>query len=151
MPCKLCEESGGTAHSFQKLGTLNDGQTNIFYTSPRRALIKKDTPENDTLPNPWIWIFDAKGMKTNDFISNGSGKKVIDIMQEIYGKTLKCAYIVNPTTPMRMFLGIMRPFMKKETNARVYMCSLGLIEMVNKLQEVGINAAELATVVNLVT
>jgi hypothetical protein len=50
-----------------------------------------------------------------------------------------------------MFLGIMRPFMKKETNVRVYMCSLGLIEMVNKLQEVGINAAELATVVNLVT
>ena len=160
MPCKLCAESGGTAHSFQKLGTLQDGQTNIFYTSPRRALIKKDTPDNvdnyiehlkDTSPNPWIWIFDAKDMKTNDFISNGSGKKVINVMQETYGKTLKCVYIVNPTTPMRIFLGLMRPFMQKEMNARVYMCSLGLIEMVNKLQEVGINGADLATVVNLVT
>ena len=160
MPCKLCAESGGTAHSFKKLGTLQDGQTNIFYTSPRRALIKKDTPENvddyiehlkDTSPNPWIWIFDAKDMKTSDFISNGSGKKVIDVIQETYSKTLKCVYIVNPTTPMRMFLGLMRPFMKKESNDRLYMCSLGLIEMVNKLQEVGINATELATVVNLVT
>lgn len=72
-------------------------------------------------------------------------------MQETYGKTLKCVYIVNPTTPMRIFLGLMRPFMQKEMNARVYMCSLGLIEMVNKLQEVGINGADLATVVNLVT
>ena len=160
MPCKLCAESGGTAHSFKKLGTLQDGQTNIFYTSPRRALIKKDTPENvddyiehlkDTSPNPWIWIFDAKDMKTNDFISNGSGKKVIEVIQEKYSKTLKCVYIVNPTTPMRIFLGLMRPFMNKETNARVYMCSLGLIEMVNKLQEVRINGAELATLVNLVT
>ena len=50
-----------------------------------------------------------------------------------------------------MFLVLMRPFMNKETNARVYMCSLGLIEMVNKLQEVRINGAELATLVNLVT
>jgi len=33
----------------------------------------------------------------------------------------------------------------------VYMCSLGLIEMVNKLQEVGVNATQLSTVVNLVT
>jgi hypothetical protein len=50
-----------------------------------------------------------------------------------------------------MFLGLMRPFMKKETNERVYMCSLGLIEMVDKLQKVGMNAPELSTVVKLVT
>jgi len=160
MPCKVCAEKGITAHSFQKLGTLNDGKTNIFYTSPRRAVIQKDTPANvdnyiehlkDTLPGPWIWIFDAKDMKSNDFISNGSGKKILDILQTDYYNTLKCVYIVNPTTPMRMFLGIMRPFMKKETNERVYMCSLGLIEMVDKLQKVGINAPELSTVVKLVT
>jgi len=157
MPCKLCTEVPG-AHSFQKLGTLNDRKTNIFYTSPRRAMSKKDTPENvdfyiehlkETLPNPWIWIFDAKGMTTRDFISNGSGKKMIDVIETDSYKTLKCVYIMNPTTTMRIFIGLMRPFMKKETNARFYMCSLGLIEAMDKLQGAGVVPGDLGSIMKL--
>ena len=157
MPCKLCAEIPGT-HSFQKLSKLKDGKTNIFYTAPRRAKSIKDTPENvdfyiehlkDTLPDPWIWIFDAKDMTTKDFISNGSGQKMIGVIESDSYKSLKCVYIMNPTTTMRMFLGIMRPFMKKETNARFYMCSLGLIEAIDKLQGAGVQGGDLATIIKL--
>jgi len=121
--------------------------------------VTKDSPENvdyyiehlkDTLPDPWIWIFDAKDMTSSDYVSNGSGKKMINIMESEYYKTLRCVYVVNPTTTMRMFLGVMRPFLKKETNSHIYMCSLGLIEVIEKLQGVGVTGGDLATIMQLV-
>ena len=163
MPCKLCTQQGQMPHSFQKLGTLKDGKTSIYYTSPRRCSyategVKRESIENteyyqehfkDTLPDPWIWVFDAKDMKNSQYISTSGARKMIQIIETEYSKTLKCVYIVNPTTAMRVFLGVMRPFLSKEANERVYMCSLGPIEVIDKLQGLRIGQAELLKVLKL--
>ena len=157
MPCSICPQS--KIHSFERIGTLADGKTNIFYSSPRRIQISNEPPEQyiknisehlkESLPNPWIWIFDGKDMPAGSMISASTGRRIADIVQNEYATTLQKIYVVNPTTPMRLFLGVLRPFLKKEANDRIYMCSLGLVEVINKLQEVGVTKDDLAIIMRL--
>jgi hypothetical protein len=147
------------AHSFERIGTLADGKTSIFYSSPRRIKLCNESPEQyiknisehlkESLPNPWIWIFDGKDMPPGSMVGASTGRRIADIIQNEYATTLQIIYVVNPTTPMRLLLGAIRPFLKKEANARIYMCSLGLIEVVNKLQGAGVTKDDLARIMKL--
>jgi len=158
MPCSICS-TNMVAHSFERIGTLADGKTNIFYSSPRRIKVCNEPPEQyisnisehlkESLPNRWIWIFDGKDMPSGSMISASTARRIADIVQNEYATTLQIIYVVNPTTPMRLLLGAIRPFLKKEANARIYMCSLGLIEVINKLQGVGVTKDDLARIMKL--
>ena len=157
MPCKKCLVK--PVHSFSKIGTLGDGASALYYTKPSIAQ-EDDSPDNmtdffehfeDTRPNPWFWIFDCKDMKSKDFISNGSGIKMAGVLQTSHYETLKGVFIINPTMTMRVFLGIIRPFLKKETNSKIHMCSLGLINTVDKLQKIGTSQKDIQFIMKLIT
>ena len=156
--CELCNGRQIKAHSFERIGTLKDGITAIFYTSPRRIQIVEDTEEyvkgiyehfKETAPNKWIWIFDSKDMMSGKSLSNKTVVKLAQHVQSEYASTLMRTFIVNPSTVMRVFLGVVRPFLKKATNDSIYMCSLGLVEVVHKLQEIGVQPTDIPKILAL--
>jgi len=157
MPCRKCLE-GIPVHSFDKLGVMSDGKTTLYYTKPSIA-VEDHSPDNvadfishfeDTRPNNWFWIFDCKGMKSKDFISNGSGRKMTEILQTPHYSTLSGVFIVNATMTMKVFLGIIKPFLKRETTAKIHLCSSGLISFADKLQSIGSAQKDIQKVINLV-
>ena len=158
MPCELCLKTDNKAHSFVKICTLEDN-TALFYTAPRLAEVQTDTPDNvqfyvdhfdETFPNPWIWIFDCKDMKANNFISNGVGRRVADLLQTEKYQTLKTIYIINPNMILRMFIKFISPFLKDATKARFKVLSLGPIEILSTLQGHGVNQENIQKVLRLV-
>jgi hypothetical protein len=147
MNCPRCELTGGRAHSFEKIGTLNDSKTNLFYTCPSLAEEQDDSPEavqyylahfESTRPNPWIWVFDCKGMKSKDLIKSGIGKKFVEAVQKNYYETLMGVYILNPNIAVKTLLTFVSPFLRKETKAKIHLCSLGPIDTINTFERLGV-------------
>jgi hypothetical protein len=139
---------------------LNDGKTGVFYTCPAQASEADDSPEavtyylthfEATKPNPWIWIFDCKGMKVRDLIKSGVGKKLAETVQKTYFDTLLGIYIVQPNWAMKALITFLKPFLRKETFARIHMCSLGLIDTVNTLERAGLPKYELSSLTKKLT
>jgi hypothetical protein len=146
--CPRCKENN-KAHSFEKLGTLRDGMTNIFYTNP---IEPDDSPEayqyymahfQDTEPNPWIWIFDCKGMKAKDLTHSKLAKRLIDSIQSKYKDTLRGIFIINPNWCITSLFTVVKPFLHKEAKSKVHICSLGLIDTINKLETAGVHSTTL--------
>ena len=150
--CQKCQTSPKPAHSFEKLGTLLDGKTAVFYTAARYDA--DDSPEaiqyylqhfQETRPNPWIWIYDCKGMVSKDLVQSSSGKQMAEIVQRDYGDTLLGVYIVNPNWAIKALVQFLLPFMKKEIRQRVHMCSLGILDTVQKLEKAGVQQQQILT------
>ena len=155
MVCSRCAATNGTAHSFECLGSLKDSKTNLFYTCPQAAEEQEDSPEavsyylahfESTRPNPWIWIFDCRGIKSKDLIKSGMAKKLAETVQKTYFDSLIGVYIVNPTLTIKALLTFLSPFLRKETKAKLHVCSLGLIDTINKLEIAGVSTPTLATI-----
>jgi hypothetical protein len=149
--CPRCKENS-KAHSFEKLGTLRDGVTNVFYTNPALATEPDDSPEayqyymahfQDTEPHPWIWIFDCKGMKTKDLTQSRLAKKLMDGIQTKYKDSLRGIFIINPVWCITSLFTVIKPFLHKEAKSKVHICSLGLIDTINKLETAGVHSTTL--------
>ena len=147
MTCRRCAATNGKSHSFEKIGILKDTKTAVYYTSPKLALEPEDSPEavedyllhfNTTRPNPWIWIFDCKGMKSKDLIVSGVGKRLAEALQTNYIDTLKGVYVINPTWAMKAFLNFIMKFLHPNTRALVHVCSLGPLDILQRLQSIGL-------------
>jgi hypothetical protein len=147
--CSRCKATNNKAHSFEKLGTLRDGITNIFYTCPALATEPDDSPEafqyymahfQETEPQPWIWIFDCKGIKTKDLTQSKLARKLIDAIQTKYKDSLKGIFIINPIWCITSFFTVVKPFLHKDAKSKVHMCSLGLIDTINKLENMGVHS-----------
>ena len=143
--CPRCKENN-KAHSFEKLGTLRDNVTNIFYTCPVQATEPDDSPDafqyymahfQETEPRPWIWIFDCQGMKAKDLTKSTLARKLTEAVQTKYKDTLRGIYIINPLWSITSLFTVIKPFLHKEAKSRVHICSLGLIDTINKLESVG--------------
>ena len=155
MVCIRCQATNGKAHSFEKIGSLKDNKTNLYYTCPALAEEQDDSPEGltyylahfeATKPNPWIWIFDCKGMKSKDLIKSGLGKRMAEVVQQTYFDTLLGIYILNPTFGIKALIAFINPFLKKETKAKIHVCSLGPIDMINRLESIGVQRNDLLTI-----
>lgn len=158
--CTRCQTTGGKAHSFERIGCLTDGKTNVFYTAPANAMEEDDSPEavtyylahfEETRPNTWIWVFNCKGMKTRDLIKSGIGRKLAEVVQQTYFDTLLGIYIVNPSWAMKALIAFLKPFLRKETYQRIHVCSLGLIDTVNTLERVGLPRTDMVTLTKKLT
>jgi len=147
MPCPKC--LGSPAHSFEKVGD------NLYYTKPANAKEDESVDDvdnfiqhfEDTQPYPWYWVFDCKDMKSRKFISNGSGLRMARIIQTERYSTLKGIFIIHPTTSINIFLGIAKHFLKEDMKSKIHVCSLGPIQLANKLQEIGSSAGDIQNVV----
>lgn len=157
--CPRCQAKPG-AHSFEKVGVLQDGKTNVFYTCPAQAIEAEDSPEaiqyylahfEQTKPNSWIWIFDCKGMKAKDLIKSGMGKKLAETVQKTYFDTLIGIYIINPNWTMKALITFLKPFLLKETYQRIHLCSLGLIDTVNRLERAGVQKSDMISITKKLT
>ena len=157
--CPRCKENQ-SAHSFEKLGTLRDGVTNVFYTNPAEATEPDDSPEafqyymahfRDTEPQPWIWIFDCKGMKIKDLSQSTLARKLTDAVQVKYKDTLRGIFVINPTWSIISLFTVIKPFLHKEAKARIHICSFGLIDTINKLENIGVHTTTLKKLTTRIT
>ncbi len=160
MSCSRCLATNGKAHSFEKIGILQDNSTNLFYTCPANALEQDDSPEalqyylahfESTRPNPWIWIFNCRGVNSKDLIKSGLGRRLADSVQQNCFDTLRGIYIINPTTTIRALILFLYPFLKKDIKSKIHICSLGPIDAINKLQSLGINTQDINTLTRKIT
>ena len=158
--CQRCQATNGRAHSFQKVATLEASSTNIFYTAPALAEEAEDSPEalqhylahfEDTKPTSWVWIFDCKGMVSKDLVKSGMGKRLAEIVQANYFDTLLGVYIVNPTWAMKTLLAFLMPFLRKDTRAKLHVCSLGPLDTVQRIQSLGVKGNEINSITRLLT
>ena len=145
--CSRCQETSGRAHSFELLGTLRDNTTHVFYTSLANSMEPEDSPDtlagylfhmHETRPHPWIWILDCRGMKSKDLLRSGLSKTLTEVVQHTNIETLHGVYILHPTMAMNAVIQCIKPFLYKETRQRIHVCSLGLIDTVNRLESAGI-------------
>ncbi len=159
MPCPRCKENS-KAHSFEKLGTLRDGVTNIFYTCPAEATEPDDTPDafqyymshfQETEPHPWIWIFDCQGMKAKDLTKSTLARKLTDAVQAKYKDSLLGIFVINPIWSITSLFTVIKPFLHKEAKSKVHICSLGLIDTINKLENFGVHTTTLKKLTTRIT
>jgi hypothetical protein len=157
--CPRCQATNGRAHSFQKVATLTSS-TNLFYTAPALAEEADDSPDalpyylahiEDTRPNPWIWIFDCKGMLSKDLLKNGMGKRLSEVVQTNTFDTLVAVYIVNPTWTIKTLLTFLHPFLRKEMRAKLHVCSLGPLDTLQRIQSLGVKEGEIHSITRLLT
>ncbi len=147
--CVKCTQQ--KIHSFDFIGHLRDNKTRIYYTNP-----SNNSPEEilyyihhfeETKPHPWVWILDCNGVLTKDLLK----PKVVQMLKEL-SQTTSCdtllhVFVINPSTTITALLNILNPFLVKETRNKIHLCSLGLIDTINKFQNVGISKTE----INLIT
>jgi hypothetical protein len=152
MTCPRCAETGGRAHSFETIGTLSDGKTAIIYSRPSLGTEPEDAPDNiyyytlhfaSTQPNPWIWILDFRGSKVADFLKSGIGPNLRQAIQANQFNNLSGLFIVNPSWAFKAVLAFIKPLLKKETFAKIHLCSLGPIDIIHRIEHLGIGRPEL--------
>lgn len=150
--CHRCTETGGEAHSFYHIGTLgHNKKTHLYYTKPADATDIDESPEaiaiylhhfEQTKPHPWIWILDCQGLKTKDFLHSGLGRRITEVVKTTYIDTLQGIYVVNPTWGMKTLLTFITPLLSKESKARIHCCNLGLLDVMARLETLGLPAKE---------
>ena len=108
MPCQRCLAIPGY-HSFDKLSPT------LYYTCPGKA---KGTSEGfldhlkDTLPGPWVWILDCRGIK------GITGESILKTIEKDY-TNLQQLYVVHPPLIVKAFYGISRPFFSKAMTNKI--------------------------------
>ena len=151
--CSRCKETGGRAHSFEYIGHLRDGISNIFYTSLADATEPEDSPDTlagylfhmqEVQAHPWIWILDCRGMKSKDLLRSGLAKQLINVVQHTNIETLHGVFILYPTMAMNAVIQCIKPFLYKETRNRIHLCNMGLIDTINRLESAGVPRQEMS-------
>ena len=141
MPCKKCQE-GRNAHSFENLGTLQNG-VSIFYTCPARRSDFHDTsflPDfskhlEETNGKPWIWIFDCQSYQAKHMLSLKDSLGLLHLFETTYRDSLKAVYIVNEAWYFHLFLKTVKPFMKQETKQKLHQISGSALEAAVELNK----------------
>jgi hypothetical protein len=160
MTCPRCAVTGGRAHSFEQIGLLADGKTSIIYSCPSLGLDPEDSPDSvyyytlhiaSTQPNPWIWILDFRGSKVSDFIKSGLGPHLRTAIQSNNFTNLSGLFIVNPNWAFKAILAFIKPLLKKETFAKIHLCTLGPIDTLHRIEHLGIGRPELHLITRKIT
>jgi hypothetical protein len=134
-------------HSFEFIGHLRDNKTRIYYTNP-----SDNPPEEiiyylhhfeETKPYPWIWILNCDGVVTKDLLNSKIVKQLTDLSKNTTYETLLHVFVINPSSTIKTLLTILNPFLLKETRNKIHLCSLGLIDTINKLESIGIPGNEI--------
>ena len=68
-----------------------------------------------------------------------------ETVQNTYYETLMGVYIINPTTTIRALLTFLSPFLRKESKAKIHVCSLGPIDTINRLESLGVQKQDIGT------
>ena len=134
-------------HSFEFIGHLRDDKTRIYYTNP-----SDNPPEEiiyylhhfeDTKPHPWVWILDCSEVNTKELLNSKIIKQLTDLSKTTSYDTLLHVFVINPSTTIKTLLTILNPFLLKETRNKIHLCSLGLIDTINKLESIGLPGTEI--------
>lgn len=147
MSCPKCRE-GRKAHSFEKLGTLQNG-VNIYYTCPAR---RDDFNDDNFLPdfsqhlrategNPWIWIFDCNQYEAKHMLGIRDSLGLLKLFETTYKETLQAMYVVNEAWYFHLFLASVKPFMKRETAAKLVQIGGSPLQAALELERRGIPLA----------
>lgn len=144
MSCEKCQK-GQNAHSFEDLGTLQNG-VRVFYTCPaRRDYFYDEDFLHDfgqhlesTEQKPWIWIFDCQGYEAKHMLSLGDSLGLLRLFETTYRDSIQAMYIVNEAWYFHLFLKTVRPFMKQETRQKLHQISGSPLEAAAALSLFGI-------------
>lgn len=144
MVCEKCRR-GQNAHSFEDLGTLQNG-VRVFYTCPaRRDDFKDNTFLADfgkhleaTEQKPWIWIFDCQGYEAKHMLGLRDSLGLLRLFETTYRNSLQAMYVVNEAWYFHLFLKTVKPFMKQETCEKLHQISGSPLEAAAELGKSGI-------------
>jgi hypothetical protein len=145
--CERCKETDGRAHNFECLGTVSNTQVQVFYTCPANATEQQNTPQaieafaahfQDTGTSPWIWIFNCQGMKSNDYVHSGAAGKIKEILKQEVFQRCQAVYILQPSTAMKLLVKFILPFTAPTMRSKLHLCSLGPLDIYNRLQKVNV-------------
>ena len=145
--CIKCTEKNQKIHSFEFIGHLRDDKTRIYYTNP-----SDNPPEEiiyylhhfeETKPHPWVWILDCSEVNTKELLNSKIIKQLTDLSKTTSYDTLLHVFVINPSTTIKTLLTILNPFLLKETRNKIHLCSLGLIDTINKLESIGLPGTEI--------
>jgi hypothetical protein len=144
MPCEKCAK-GHKAHSFENLGTLQNG-VNVFYTCPaRRDDFDDDNFLEDfgqhlqeTNQKPWIWIFDCNNYEAKHMLGLKDSLGLLRLFETIYKDSLQAMYVVNEAWYFHLFLKTVKPFMKAETRSKLQQISGSPLQAAAELDRRGI-------------
>lgn len=144
MSCPKCAQ-GRNTHSFENLGTLQNGVT-IFYTCPAR---REDFDDERFLEyfsqhlqatenKPWIWIFDCQEYQAKHMLGIKDSLGLLKLFETTYRDSLQAMYVVNEAWYFHLFLKTVKPFMKQETKQKLYQIQGSALEAAVELSKKGI-------------
>lgn len=153
MPCLECKVDP-TTHSFEKIGSFHNNH--IFYTSYKS--VKDYTNANAISEHisevlsgisgeSWVWIMDCKYMQTKHLMQLGVSLKLLKLLREKYGVSLKAMYLLNSGTILQTAMITLSPFMNKEFKESIHKLAgtpLELYELFTK--KYGFSGAEIESV-----
>ncbi len=146
MACHKCKQ-GRKAHSFESLGTIQNG-VRVFYTCPAQ---REDFNDDNFLEEfgqhlevtegkPWIWIFDCQGYEAKHMLSLRDSLGLLRLFETKYRHSLQAMYVINEAWYFHLFLKTVKPLMKKETQAKLHQIRGSRLEAAVELQKRGIPA-----------
>lgn len=127
MPCTACLEDP-TTHSFERVGELQS-HSHIFYTSYKS--IKDYTNANAITAHimealegikgeSWVWIMDCKSMQTKHVMQLTVSLKLLKLLRERFGVSLKAIYLLNSGTIINAAMVTLGPFMNREFKESIH-------------------------------
>ncbi len=145
MACQKCKQ-GRRAHSFESLGTIQNG-VRVFYTCPAQRedfnddnfLEEFDQHLQATENKPWIWIFDCEGYQAKHMLGLKDSLGLLRLFETTYKDSLQAMYVINEAWYFHIFLKTVKPLMKKETQAKLHQISGSRLETAVELQKCGIS------------
>lgn len=147
MTCKKCQQTNGKAHSFHRLGTLNNGAS-ILFTCPLEAYTDDDSINNieyykshfEAIPGNWIWIVDYRNFTTP--LSFETGKIIIKYLLQHHKDRLKGFYIFQPSTFFNAFLSLCIPFFPESYRSKIHTYNDSILEFITDLQRAGMSSKD---------
>lgn len=144
MACQKCLQ-GRKAHSFETLGTLQNG-VRIFYTCPAQRedfnddnfLEEFDQHLESTEGKPWIWIFDCQGYEAKHMLNLRDSLGLLHLFETKYKHSLQAMYVIHEAWYFHLFLKSVKPLMKRETRDKLHQISGSRLQTTIELQNRGI-------------
>ena len=127
MPCTACVEDP-TTHSFEGIGE-RASHLHIFYTSYKsikdysnaQAISAHITEVLEGIKGePWVWIMDCKFMQTKHMMQLTVSLKLLKLLRERYGVSLKALYLLNSGTILSTAMVTLSPFMNQEFKESIH-------------------------------
>jgi len=141
---------------FLKFATIHN--IDYYYISAARAIDYKETEKTysyfkshieSASHNKWISIIDCAGMKQRHYSSIGLIHKVVKLLTTEHKDKLEKIWILHPNSWVRATLAIVKPFLSKETQAKIRIFDSNKLILYTDLEKAGLTGKGLLWLISV--